>query len=126
MHWRSTAGERWSEPPRLIALLEPPDAEAPGAPRSWRSVVAVAGASATGDAAAGAAAGGPPPLEEVRREALEEHQRPGERGDGERRCKLKRGHASHAVRILCAAGPGSRQAPTPAAVRSAPVPARAP
>src|SRR5205814_5554662 len=88
-----------------------PDADAPGAPRSWRSVVAVAGAGATGDAAAGAAAGGPPPLEEIRREALEEHQRPGERGDGERRCELRRGHASHPAGFSAPPGPGHSRRP---------------
>src|SRR6476661_405039 len=95
MHWRSTAGERWSKPPHLTVAHGAPALTRPGLLASWRSVAAVAGAGAAGDAAAGAAAGGPPPLEEVRREALEEHQRPGERGDGERRCELKRGHVSH-------------------------------
>src|SRR6478609_9681666 len=95
MHWRSTAGERWSEPPRLIALKEPLTPTRPGLLVSWRSVVAVAGARAVGDAAARAAADRPPPLEEVRREALEEHQRARERGHGECRCELKGGHASH-------------------------------
>src|SRR5512133_816721 len=106
MRWRSTAGERWREPPRLTALRGAPGADASGALRFWRSVAAVAGAGAAGDAAAGTAAGGPPPLEEVRREALEEHQRPGERGDGERRCELKRGHVSHPPRFSALPGPG--------------------
>src|SRR6476620_12674008 len=111
MPWRSTAGERWSEPPRLIALKEPLTPTRPGLLVSWRSVAAVAGARAAGDAAAGAAADRPPPLEEVRREALEEHQCPGERGDGERRCELKRRHVSHPAGFSAPPGLGHNRRP---------------
>src|SRR3954452_6974381 len=96
MRWRSTAGARWSEPPRLISLFEEPlTPTRPGLLASWRSVAAAAGACAAGVAAAGAAAGLSPPFEQVLREAVQEHQRPRERGDGECRRELKRGHVSH-------------------------------
>src|SRR3954452_8478772 len=126
MRWRSTAGARWSEPPRLISLFEEPlTPTRPGLLASWRSVSAAAGACAAGDAAAGAAAGLSPPFEQVLREAVQEHQRPRERGDGECRRELKRGHVSHLRILWAAAGPGSQQAATPAPVRPAPVPFRA-